>query len=259
MAVNVAKLFKDSRFNRISDKAKLLYVYLVTNPSLSTVGVLSPNIEVVCLETGCDIEQFRNSCRELINNRFLRMKQVDDILYFITPAHFNTIPKSEASVSRVNKAIELLPDEMVDFLESIGITASTKIRPFVKPSVEEVTEYATSKGYLINGVEFVNYYDDITERYGKKGMWVNSYGKQIKDWKATMRKVWFKPDRKIKSFDNAPKGFETFHFIKDGIIITPDGWKNGLPFSKSFTTDIELKKEFNKSKQDDEKRKRHST
>lgn len=247
MAVKVNKLFKDATFNKLSDKAKLLYIYLVTHPDINIVGVLSPNIEVVKIETGItDDETFRSCWRELLGIRKVWLIQAEDILYFVIPDHFTTIPKSEASVIKVNKTLEALPEPITTFLESKGISSSAKIRTFVKPSPEEVTNYAISKGHLINGEEFVQYYDSQTERYGKKNMWVNSYGKQIKDWKATMRKVWFKDSNKLKHFDDAPKGFEMFYVTIDGKVVSPEGWRNGQPYSKNLTTDVVLKQEFKK-------------
>lgn len=247
MAVKVNKLFKDATFNKLSDKAKLLYIYLATHPDINIVGVLSPNIDVVKIESGVtDDKQFRECVKALMNIKKITVVKSDDVLYFVVPDHFNTIPKSEASVTKVNKTLQGLPDGLTAVLEQLGIHSSAKVRTFVKPTPDEVMEYALSKGHVINGEEFVSYYDSQTERFGKKGMWVNSYGKQVKDWRATLRKVWFKDENVIKTFNNAPKGFENFHIKKDGKLMFPDGWKDGKPFSKSFVTDIELKKEFNK-------------
>ena len=248
MSVKVGRLFKDSRFNRFPDKVKLLYIYLATSPDLNTVGVFSPNIEVAQIETGLSLSQFKMACIELIQNKFLYTKKFNDVVYFIIPAHFATIPKSEATVTRVNKTLKSLPEGLVGFLATVGISTSSKVRTFVKPTAEEVSEYAMSLGHLIDGQEFVKSYEEYSKNFGKTNIWVDSRGTQVRDWKAKLRKIWFKDDNKVKTFADAPKGFESFYVNIGGQVITPDGWRNGKPFSKSLPVDIELKKQYEERK-----------
>jgi len=246
MAVKISKLFKDSRFKDLPDITKLLYIYLSTNPDLNTVGILTPNIEVVCIEVGCDIEELRTSSELLKELKYIYVKKINGIIYFIIPEHFSTIPKSEATITKVNKLLESLPDTLSSFLSSIGINVKAKTKDFVIPTQEEVVAYSLSVGHLVNGKTFVEYYEGQSERYGKTGVWVDARGTQVRDWKSKLRRVWCKDENKIKSFKEAPKGFESFHVIKEGKIMIPDGWRDSKPFSKSFTVDIELKREFNR-------------
>lgn len=244
MSVKIDKLWKDSWFQSQEATTKLLYLYLITNPNLNTVGVFSPNIEVACIEINCSIEQFRQGSTKLIEKKLLYVKKYNSTIYFILPAHFSAIPKSESSVSRVNKILQGLPEELVSFLESIGISVNSKVVEFKRPTSEEVAEYAMSLGHLISGDEFIKYYDEQSNRYGKKDVWVDGRGTQVRDWKAKLRKIWFKDDNKLKVVDGAPKGFETFFIVDKGVILTPDGWRNGKPWSKSLPTDITLKREY---------------
>ena len=249
MAVKIAKLFKDSWFQNQAEITKLLYIYLATNPDLNTVGVFSPNLKVVCLEVRTDMNTLRACCEILIKQKYIYVKKFEETVYFIIPEYFNTIPKSEATITKVNKTLDSLPEGLSLFLNSIGINVKAKTKIFIEPTPEEVTNYSLSLGYLVSAEDFINYYKEQSERYGKKGVWVDGRGTQVRDWKAKLRKIWCKEDRKIKTFRDAPKGYERFHIIKEGTIITPDGWKNGKPFSKSFTVDIELKKEYEKRKE----------
>ena len=235
MAVKVSRLFKDIRFQKLPEITKLFYIYLVTNPNLNVVGVLSPNLEVACLELSCSMEDIRVSSRELIALKYIYIKDYEGTIYFIIPEHFNTIPKSESTISKVSKVISSLPRGLSQFLDEIGINVKAKVKEFIKPTAEEVTEYSLSLGYLIDGNAFISYYEEQAERYGKKGVWVDTRGTQVRDWKAKLRKIWC-------------KDFETFHILRDGKVITPDGWKRGKPFSKSLAIDIELKKEYDKRK-----------
>jgi len=248
MSVKISRLFKDSRFSNLPDITKLLYIYLSTNPNLNTVGVFSPNLGVVCIEVGCSMEELQESSKLLIKLKYLYVKKFEEVIYFIIPEHFNTIPKSEAVITKVNKTLETLPEALSLFLNSIGINVKAKTKEFVEPTPKEVTELSLSWGYLVDAEKFIGYYKEQSERYGKKGIWVDGRGTQVRDWKAKLKRIWCRDENKIKTFKDAPKGFEGFHIIKDGNVITPDGWKNSKPFSKSFTVDIELKREYEKRK-----------
>lgn len=247
MSVNLGRLWKDVWFQNQSQQTKLLYIYLVTNPNLNTVGVLPINLEVASIELGLTRDQIASSTLELRNKKLVHVKSYDDIIYFIMPAHFNTIPKSESSVTKVDKILRTLPKELVEFLKTVGITLESKIRTFVKPTQQEVVEHGLSLGYIVSGEQFIEYYEYQSDRHGKKGVWVDGRGNQVKDWKSKLRNVWCKDENKIKTFSDAPVGYESFHLFDNGVIVTPDGWKNGKPWSKNFTSDIILKREYEKS------------
>lgn len=244
MAVKISKLWGNSNFQELSSEAKLTYLYLSTNPNLNTVGVLLPNIKVVCIELGITKDVFREAVQSLSRIGLVKVKDVEGSIYFVIPKHFDSIPKSEATVSKVNKTLKELPEKLVEYLSSLGISINSKVKELVKPTPEQVSDYALTFGYLISGAEFCKYYEDQSTRYGKNGIWVDGRGTQVRDWKSKLRKIWFKEEHKLKAVDGAPKGYETF-FIKVGeVLIAPDGWKNGKPYSKSLVSDIKLKKEF---------------
>ncbi len=247
MPVKVARLWKDARFRELPNLTKLLYIYLCTSKDLNVVGVFSPVLESVCVELKIDIEELRYHTRELVAKKFIYVKKIEGVVYFVIPAHFNTIPKSEASILKIQKALASLPDSLSQFLKTIGITTNFKVKEFKKPTPEEAAEYAVSLGYLVSGKDFVEYYENQAFKYGRSDIWVDGRGTPVKDWKAKLRKVWCKQENKMKTFDDAPKGFEAFYININGVIVYPDGWKNGKPFSKDFTSDIELKKQFNEN------------
>lgn len=250
MSVKISKLWKDSGFQKLPDATKLLYLYLVTNPDLNMVGVFSPNLEILCIELGITMDSLRESTKILQDSKKVYVKSYGNLIYFVVPEHFNSIPKSESTVSRVNKVFNSLPDEMVIFLDSIGISINSKVREFKRPSPEEIMEYGLSLGHLIQPEVFIGFYEEQSVRYGKKDIWVDGRGTEVRDWKAKLRKVWLKEDNKIKTFKDAPKGYESFHIIENGAVVTPDGWKNGKPWSKGLTSDIMLKREYERRKTD---------
>jgi hypothetical protein len=248
MSVSIGKLWKDVWFQNQTGQTKLLYLYLVTHPNLNTVGVLSLNLEVASIELGLPIEQLSTSTKLLRANNLVYVKSYGGVIYFVIPAHFNTIPKSESSVSKVDKILKSLPQELVAFLETVGITLKSKVMEFSRPTEHEVAEYALSVGHLISGQTFIKYYDDQAARYGKRDIWVDGRGTQVRDWKSKLRKIWCKDENKIKSCPDSPKGYESFHVIENGVLVVPDGWKNAKPYSKNFTSDIILKREYEKRK-----------
>lgn len=240
----ISKLWTDSWFQMQSPITKLLYIYLLNHPSLNMVGVVNLNPNVICLELNISMEELKESMKELRGKKLIHIKAISNILYFIVPKHFQSVPKSQASLEKLSKTLNTLPTELVGYLSSLGINTESKVRSFSKPTSQEVTEYALSQGYLINGEEFVNYYDNQTVQYGKKGCWVDARGTEVRDWKAKLRRIWCKDEKKIKTFDEAPEGFKAFYVIEKGVLVTPDGWKGGKPFSKSLTSDIILKREY---------------
>ena len=244
MSVKVSKLWSDVKFQRLSDQAKLLYLYLSTNKDISVVGTITPNLDVVKIELNFTIEQLRDSTKTLRQFGYIDVLE-DGVLFFIIPEHFNTIPKSESSVLKIQKCLKGLPTKLVDHLHSLGIRVTSKVNVFKKPTAEEVSDYAMSKGYKIKGLDFIKYYEDQAERFGKKDCWVDSRGTEVRDYKAKLRKVWFRDENKLKVVKGAPEGFESFHVMVDGNPVFPDSWKGGKPHSKNLAMDIKLKEHYN--------------
>jgi hypothetical protein len=245
MAVKISKLWGNNTFNNLTNNSKLFYIYLVTNPSISSVGVLSINLPVASAQVGLTIEELRSSTKELISNGYLYVKQYNNNIYFITPEHFNTLSKSDSAVMRVTKDLDALPAKLREFLDSIHINILGSIVKFVKPTEKEVLDYAMSQGYSIDASYFINYYDNEAKRRNRVGVWINGRGKVVRDWKATLRNVWFRDENKLKECKGAPKGFEYMYVESGGKMITPDGWKDGKPFCKDFLKSKTLLRHYN--------------
>lgn len=248
MGIKVSKLWSNSKFSSLTINSKLLYIYLGTNASINSVGVLMPNIDVICIELGMTIEEVRESTKELVLHKYLLVDKIDGILFFTLPAHFNSLPKSNSTILKVTKDLKELPNRLRRKLEIIGISVDRKAISFIKPTLEEVNSYAISMGYLIDGQAFIDYYEETANRYGRKDIWLDSRGKQVKDWKGKLRKVWFKEERKLTPCKGAPKGYEYFFIELDGELKTPDGWRDGKPYSKNFLINKQLQKTYEERK-----------
>jgi hypothetical protein len=232
MAVNVSRLWRDGVFQSYTPEAKLLYIYLVTSPNLNSLGLLNitPNSAMFDLEM--EEAEFRRACKLLTSSATVSIFKVSGQVYFFITAHFATLPKSITVSKRATKDLTALPDDVKEELDRLGLTPDIeKHSEFIPPTTDEVEQYSLSKGYLVNAQEFIEFYENGAKRFGKKG-WYDSRGKSVKDWRAKLRKVWFKDENKLKECKDAPKGYEFFAIKYEGGLISPDFWSKGLPMSK---------------------------
>ncbi len=248
MAIKIGRLFNSNIFTKLSNNAKLIYIYLASNPNILSVGVLSLNVDVAALQLCMDVKTFRAGCLELVNKEYISVDKFDDDLYFTVIDHFDTIPKSDRAVTKVTKELQQLPKGLVTKLDTLNIKTSRKVATFVEPTEQEVMDYSLSQGYKIDARVFIDYYRGKGIEFGKEGLWLNFKGKQVKDWKATARRVWFKEENKLKTVKGAPKGFESFYINFEGKQVFPESWKNGLPHSKNIAVNKALKREYEEVK-----------
>lgn len=248
MAIKIGKLFGNNTFTKLSNNAKLIYIYLASNPNILSVGVLSLNVDVAALQLSMSVDTFRTGCLELVNKEYVSIDKFDDGLYFTVINHFDTVPKSERAATKAAKELQQLPKGLVKRLDELDIKTSRKLVEFIEPTEQEVMDYSLSQGYKIDAKAFIEYYRGKGVEFGKEGLWLNWKGKQVKDWKATARRVWFKDENKLKTVKGAPKGFESFYINFEGKQVFPESWKNSLPHSKNIAVDKALKREYEKRK-----------
>jgi len=83
--------------------------------------------------------------------------------------------------------------------ESTHIYKETITTPIAKqewvrnlpPTLEEVKKYFKEEGYTSDGAKKAfDYYDQRN--------WLDKFGRPVKDWKATMQRVWFQDDNRAK-------------------------------------------------------------
>lgn len=246
MGIVVSKLWGNNKFKSLTNNSKLLYLYLVTNTSISYVGVVANEPEDISKNLSLTLDQLRDSMTELVDSNYIYVVKAEGHIYWIVPSHFSTVGNSDSMIEKIKSDMKSLPEKVVQKLESIGISSDKKRKKFDKPTVEEIEMYAMTQGYLIEGKTFYDFYQNNPK--SNEHLWYDGRGKLVMDWKAKLRKVWFKDDRKLKLVAGAPKGFEYFHLKEGSSLIFPDGWKEGKPFSKDFLLNKKLQKEFEKIK-----------
>lgn len=232
----------------MTNEAKLVYIYLSTSPSLNTLGLVSLPVDVIVAEIGISKDVFKRSCREL-NGILMRYYGYKGAVYFFIRGHYESLPNSDRVKESARKAAKGTPKPIIDKMIEDGVFPKIeKPSNFTPPTVEEVEQYGLSKGFIIDGREFISFYEETARRMAKKG-WYDSRGKQVKDWKHKLRSVWFKEDRKVPKFPDAPEGFEHFYAKdKEGHIVFPSGWRNGKPYGKNLIEDTLLTSQFEDSK-----------
>lgn len=244
--VDIKKLWNNGAFQKLSKDSKLLYVYLTNNFSLNTAGVVCLNPEMASKTISMDLDSFRSATQELVNKKYIYVKAYDGLIYFIIPSHFSTLPSNGGTVEKIKSDMAGMPDELQDYLESIGISAGKKYKTFVKPLPEEIEAYCLSQGHFVDGNEVYNYYERVSKDRKKTEIWVDKNGTQIRDWKMKLKNVWCKPTNKLQKRDKAPKGFEYFFVSIDGKLYFPDGWRDDRPYSKDYSINRALNNKFNR-------------
>ena len=83
---------------------------------------------------------------------------------------------------------ERLPQNSIDKdrIDKDSIGKDKKRERFAPPTIDQVKEYISEKGYAVNAEAFISYYESVGWKVGKNPM---------KDWKAAVR-TWAQRDRK---------------------------------------------------------------
>ena len=239
--VKVGKLWGNARFASLLPISKLLYLYLISHPSITTLGVLELERDRIRLDLKITEDGvYSKALLSLRDNGFIVWVPSEDDSFdtFIIKEHFLSLSKSKLNIRKAIDEGKSSPYQK----ELREIYEPSDFRPsmaFVPPTPEEVAEYALSKGYVVNGQTFVNYYSDND--------WYNKNNKKVRSWRATLERVWCREENKLELVDGAPKGFEYFHInLDNGERVSPEGWRNKRPTHSNYIYAELLTEEFNK-------------
>jgi hypothetical protein len=220
----------------LSPSSKLFYLYLITQPNISTLGVLAVDKGRVKLDLG--IDDFYKNGKELESKGFLRYFSEAGVEVFIIKRHFLSLSRSKLNIRRAIDEGKSSP--YIEYLRGIYIPDDFKpLGSFVLPTPKEVSDYALKLGYLVNGNTFVNYYSDND--------WYNKNNKKVRNWKATLKRVWCREENKLGSVKGSPSGYEFFYVeLENGDRVSPEGWKDGYPTHSNYLHAELLVEEFSK-------------
>ena len=219
----------DAKVEGLSSTAKYLLLYLFTNPRTNLAGCYEITNRRVAVDMGLSTTQVEKGLAELCEaNVVCHCAETSEVLIrnwdrynwtrskkLVKPlAHdIGLIKCKEFREYLAKKMSSIFPDEYrIDTVSekddtvpiplctvSVPVTGTDKGvgvqgeggRRFSKPTLEDVTEYAASKGYEIDAQHFIDYYESNGWKVGRNPM---------KDWKASVRN-WARND-----FRGKPKG-----------------------------------------------------
>ena len=240
--VKVGKLWGDARFASLSPSSKLLYCYLITQPNITTLGILVLDRNKILfdlkLETMAKLSQ---AYHELIKNGYINTIDDEDIMTILVVDHYHSLAKSKANIRKGLDEGKNSKGKAKEMLLEVFTKADFTNDSFKAPTPQEVMEYALGLGYEVNGKAFVDYYADND--------WYDKNNKKVRAWKSKVSKVWCREENKLESAKGAPKGCEHFFVdLEEGVRVFPEYWKDGLPSHRNFIYAEHLTNKFNEQK-----------
>lgn len=238
--VDLRKKWGNADFTLLPPLTKLVYIYLVTNPTISTLGVLELLPGHIVRDLGIKKNFLNKALEELDEQGFIYRIPHDRKVVVIIKAHYKSLAKSKANIRKGKDEGSASPyrKHLLKLYTKDDFTSGTN---FKAPTPAEVSQYALENGYLVDGRLFVDHY--------ASNDWYNKNDKKVRNWKATCIKVWCRDENKIEKVEGAPKGFEHFHVLtEEGEIIVPEGWSDSGPTHGNFLKAQILKEEYVKQK-----------
>ena len=226
--VKIGKLWGDARFSSLSPISKLLYCYLSTQPSISTLGVVELNTDITVNLLGISYKDYKTSKDQLESNIFIKFIRRDsswDTIVVI--GHYKSLPKSKLHIRKAIDEGSKADPKLKKIFKSVFTKNDFEDSSFKPPTPTEVKEYALSLGHMVNGDGFCEYYGDND--------WYDKNNKKVRNWKAKIRKVWCRDNNKLQSVDGAPKGYEHFFIdVENGDRVFPESWREDKPTHSNF-------------------------
>jgi len=224
--VKFGKLWGDADFASLSPNSKLLYCYLVSQPNITTLGVVSLFKDKILFDLS--IKDFDKSYRALLKKGYIRGYEDSNVIHAVVVDHWKSLPKSKTNIRKaLDEGKSASPKLLKIFREVFKKGDFESNTSFKTPTPSEVSDYALSLGYLVNGKEFCEYYGSND--------WYDKNNKLVRNWKQKLEKVWCRDKNKLEKAEGAPKGFEYFYVeLESGERIFPTSWKDGLPQHGNF-------------------------
>ncbi len=226
--VKIGKLWGDAVFEVLPPEEKLMYIYLCTQPGISTLGVVNLTEDRFQRAMQCIHDPALKQMAGVLELKgYIYRLYRPDYISFIVKDHFKSLAKSKANFRKAKDEWESSDSELHSVLGQMFSDDDFTNDEFVPPDPEEVTKYALDKGYDVNGKTFCDHYGDND--------WYNKNGKIVKNWKKTLLRVWCRENNKLVRVKGAPKGYEYFFAVaENGDKVFPEAWKEGRPTHSDF-------------------------
>lgn len=239
--VKVGKLWGDAKFASLSPYSKLLYCYLISQPSITTLGVLLLDIRRISFDLKLTEDIISEEILNLSTSGYIKALRDSDLVTLFIVNHYRSLAKSKSNIRKATDEGKAAEGQLRTIFRESFIPEDFNITGFNPPTPKEVMEYALSLGYEVNGKAFVDYYGDND--------WYDKNNRKVRAWRTKVAKVWCREENKVQMADGAPKGFEHFFVeIEDGVRVYPESWKGGLPSHSNYIYADYLIKGFNEQK-----------
>lgn len=125
----------DEKVRRLSDDAKLLFLYILTSPHSNCVGIFYLPDSYIIGDLMWTPERLREPFRELLREGFLKRSRNGYLVAISNHLKYNSLDNPNQVVSAV-KSIETLP---TDYIDISGVLERLR-KPFQKPLRERLAE-----------------------------------------------------------------------------------------------------------------------
>jgi len=102
-------IWNDAKFRELSDRAKLVFLFLLTHPQMTSLGAMRATLQGLSAELGWDDAVFCEAFDEVTKRR---MAEVDPTAHLVTLPNFikHNQPENPNVVASYLKVVELLPE-----------------------------------------------------------------------------------------------------------------------------------------------------
>lgn len=208
------KIWNDAKFRDMTDNGKLVFLFILTHPHMTSLGAMRASVEGLAAELGWTLKAFREAFREacfrslILHDEKACFVGLPNFLKYNPPESANVvkswrdqwdqIPECESKVQLYHRVKAFLEAFNEDFLEAYfsrikAPDARPSLNPehkhehehkhkqtaFVPPTVDEVRAFCRERKNNIDPEQFVAYYTVLN--------WIpKGASRQIKDWRAAV-------------------------------------------------------------------------
>tara|TARA_R110002167_G_scaffold331706_1_gene538420 strand:- start:66757 stop:67494 length:738 start_codon:yes stop_codon:yes gene_type:complete len=236
--VKVGKLWGDAEFNSLPLYSRFFYVFFCTQPSITTLGVVKVSLKRF-EDDGLTPHEIEGGLIALEQSNYIYRIEGKAYDTFVVRDHFKSLAKSKGNIRKAKDEGKQSEGELLTVFQKMFTKEDFEDDTFVPPTPQEVSDYALTKGYIVSGKVFCDWYGSND--------WYNKNDKKVRNWKRTLVNVWCKEDNKLIAVKGAPKGFEYFYTTdSEGERLYPEYWKDGSPGHSNFLYTQTLIEEYGK-------------
>jgi len=106
------KIWGDAKFREFSNNGKLLFLFLLTHPAMTSIGAMRATVPGLAAEIGWPVQAFRKAFREALNEGLLEVDEKASLLIVKNFVKHNR-PESPNVVKSWAAQIPLLPESPI--------------------------------------------------------------------------------------------------------------------------------------------------